>query len=274
MLESGFDPQVEALLRSGVQLPAPSQSLLKLQTALNDPDIGPRALADIAEQDPVLVSALIRVANSPAFYAQRPAGSLAEIVARLGATKVLAIAVSASLRGKIPGVDAGVIDAIWARCTDVAACTFLGARHSRRKDLADVAYFSALVHDAGLCVLLRRYPSEALRLRWSRPGEFDAGALALDAAVGTEHAAVGALVVKNWKLPAVVVDAIQHHHNLPQMASAFGDAAAVSALIALGRRLADGPLPEWESWRPLAESLLGVDDGALAEMEVPGGGED
>jgi len=270
MAVSDPDPVLDALLRSGVQLPAPSQSLLKLQTALNDPEVGPRALADIAEQDPVLVSALVRVANSPAFYSQRPASSLAEIVARLGATKVLAIAVSASLRGKIPGVDSSVIDAIWARCTDVAACTFLGARHSRRKDLADVAYFSALVHDAGLCVLLRRFPAEALRLRLSRPAEFDAGALALDAAVGTEHAAVGAIVVKNWKLPPVVAEAIQHHHNLPRMASVSGDAAAVSVLIALGRRLADGGTPQWEPWRPLAESLLGVDDDAIAEMEIPG----
>ncbi|MBI3148434.1 MAG: HDOD domain-containing protein [Betaproteobacteria bacterium] len=267
--DSGRDSVLEAVLASGVSLPSPSQSLLHLREAAADPRMGPRQLADIVEQDPVLVGALVRVANSPVFYQQRAPRSLAEVIALLGATKLLGIAVSSALRGKIPGVDPAIVDAIWARSADVAACTFQAARRSHRRDLADPGYFTALVHDAGLCVMLRRFPLHAPMLRVAHPAEFDAAALAFDAAAGTEHAAVGALIVRNWKLPAQISDAVNLHHTLPQLSHVSDEVAALTTLVALGRRLADGPSATWETWAPLAERWLGVDAALLASLEIP-----
>lgn len=269
MTETSKDSVLAAVLASGVSLPSPSQTLIQLQQAVADPEAGPRQLADIAEQDPVLAGALVRVANSPVFYQQRAPRSLAEVIALLGATKLLGIAVSSALRGKIPGVDPAIVDAIWARSADVAACTFQAARRSRRRDLADPGYFTALVHDAGLCVMLRRFPLSAPLLRVARPADFDAAALAFDAAAGTEHAAVGALIVRNWKLPALIADAVNLHHNLPQLNHSGDEAAVLATLVALGRRLADGPSAAWEAWAPLAQRWLDVDASWLAAMEVP-----
>ncbi len=272
MAETAKDSVLAAVLASGVSLPAPSQTLLQLQPALGDARLGPRQLADIVEQDPVLVGALVRVANSPVFYQQRAPRSLAEVIALLGATKLLGIAVSSALRGKIPGVDPAIVDAIWERSADVAACTFQAARRSRRRDLADPGYFTGLVHDAGLCVMLRRFPQHASMLRVARRSDFDAAALAFDAAVGTEHAAVGALIVRHWKLPAQIADAVNLHHKLPQLSQVADEVAALATLVALGRRLADGPSVSWEPWEPLAESWLGVDAGVLASLEIPNAG--
>ena len=71
------------MLRSGVHLPSPSESLLRLRSAVADERAGPRDFAAIAAKDAVLVGALMRIGNSPVFYQQGGAFTLADVVARL-----------------------------------------------------------------------------------------------------------------------------------------------------------------------------------------------
>ena len=262
------DPVLEAVLRSGVNLPAPSQSLMRLQAAASDERAGPRELAAIAVKDPVLVGALTRIANSAVFYQQGPARSLIDVIAKLGGTKTLAIAVSASLRSRVAGVDPRTVDAIWERSVHIAAHALHAARRSPLPGLADLAYFASLVHDAGICVMLRRYPDQA-RLLQNPAAGIDAAALAFDAATGAEHAAVGCIVARNWKLPAAVAEAIRLHH-LPESDAADVETRALAALIAVGRRVVDGPNAEWLLWEPLVAQRLGLDGPMIEAMEAPG----
>ena len=250
---------LEAILRSGVTLPAPSRSLLQLQAAMADERAGPRELATIAARDPVLVGALMRIANSPAFYHQGGARSLVDVVARLGGTKTLAIAVGTAMRSAISGVDQAIVDEIWERSAHVASRALHAARRSTHRELGDLAYFAALVHDAGICVLLRRYPDRVAALKGLRAAEFDAAAVALDAATGTAHAAVGAIVAHNWKLPGVVVDAIRSHHLPPATLVPHDEAQLIAVLLAVGRRAVSGVTDEWLGWEPLAATGLGLD---------------
>jgi HD-like signal output (HDOD) protein len=262
------DPVLEAVLRSGVNLPAPSQSMMRLQAAARDERTGPRELAAIAVKDPVLIGALTRIANSAVFYQQRPARSLIDVIARLGGTKTLAIAVSASLRSRVEGVDPRIVDAIWERSVHIAAHALHAARRSPQPGLADLAYFAALVHDAGICVMLRRYPDQARPMVNPTAG-IDTAALAFDIASGAGHAAVGCIVARNWKLPAVVVEAIRLHHLPESAAAADAETRALAALIAVGRRVVDGPSAEWLLWEPLVAQHLGLDGPMIEAMEVP-----
>jgi HD-like signal output (HDOD) protein len=263
------DPVLEAVLRSGVNLPAPSQSLMRLQATAGDERAGPRELAAIAVKDPVLVGALTRIANSAVFYQQGPARSLIDVIAKLGGTKTLAIAVSASLRSRVAGVDPRIVDAIWERSVHIAAHALHAARRSPQPGLADLAYFASLVHDAGICVMLRRYPDQARQLQNPAAG-IDAAALAFDAATGAEHAAVGCIVARNWKLPAVVAEAIRLHHLPESAAAADAEPRALAAMIAVGRRVVDGPNAEWLLWEPLVSLHLGLDGPMIEAMEAPG----
>lgn len=258
---------LEAILRSGVTLPAPSRSLLQLQAAMADDRAGPRELATIAARDPVLVGALMRIANSPAFYHQGGARSLVDVVARLGGTKTLAIAVGTAMRSALSGVDQAIVDEVWERSAHVASRALHAARRSTHRELGDLAYFAALVHDAGICVLLRRHPGQVAALKGLPAAQFDAAAVALDAATGAAHAAVGAIVARNWKLPGVVADAIRIHHLPPEALSPGDEAQLIALLLAVGRRAFAGADDEWRHWEPLAASGLGLDPPMIEAME-------
>ena len=260
------DPRLDAVLRSGVQLPAPSHSLLRLQAAVNDDRAGPRETAAIAAQDPVLVGALMRIGNSPVFYHGGSAGTLGDVIARLGGTRTLAIAVGTALCGQIEGIAPRIVDSIWSRSVELAGVALEAALRQRRRNLADGAYLAALVHEAGICVLLRRFPQHAKL--FDRQGALvrDEAAIALDVATGTDHAAVGCLVARNWKLPPAVCEAVRVHHSPEATLACDRESASLAALVAVSRRVVDGPSVEWECWAPIAAALVGVDDAALENL--------
>lgn len=56
------------------------------------------------------------------------------------------------------------------------------------------------------------------------------------------------------------------HHAPEALAALEPEAAALAALIAVGRRVIDGPTAEWERWAPVASAQVGIDDIALAAL--------
>jgi HD-like signal output (HDOD) protein len=178
------------------------------------------------------------------------------------------------MRSAFSGVDQTIVDAVWERSAHVASRALHAARRSSQRQLADLAYFAALVHDAGICVLLRRTPGAAAGLRGLGAAEFDAGALAFDAATGAAHAAVSAIVARNWKLPPVINEAVRIHHQPPEVLQPGDEAELVALLIAVGRRAVSGATDEWAQWEPLAAAGLGLDPPmieAMADQHTGGG---
>jgi HD-like signal output (HDOD) protein len=252
------DPLLEAILSSGVILPTPNRSLIQIQAALADENAGPRELAEILRKDPPLTGTIMRVANSPVFRPRTPARSVLDAVTMLGRTKTLAVAVSAALRGQSDGVDPHAVGAVWTRSAQVADWAFRAAQLCGRMEMADMAYLTALVHDVGIPVLLRRFPEQTGL--FITPGNgIDGAALAMDAATGADHTAVGAIVAHNWKLPAPVSGAIRAHHTPTATQHHGPQSLGLALLVAFARRVLDGPSEEWENWQPIAESQLHID---------------
>jgi len=238
--------------------------MLRLRAALADENCGPRDLAPIAAGDPVLAGALMRIGNSPVLYQRGQARTLVDIISRLGAQKTFAVAVSTALHARIKGVPARVVDTIWSRSVEVARVALDVALRAHRRDLADDAYLAGLVHHAGVCVLLRRFPEHGALLDDTEGAGHEAAVARLDAATDSDHAAIGYLVARNWKLSARVCESVRHHH-LPD-APPSDEVATLGALIAVGRRALDGPNPDWELWAPVAKRCLDLDDSTLTSL--------
>lgn len=260
------DQLIEAVLASGVVLPAPGPGFMRLQAAAASEDAGPRELAAAVSQDPAITGALLRVANSPVFRPRSAPRSAQEAITMLGRTRTLATAASTALRSQCSGLDPEVIEAVWSASARAAELTYAACRLTPARALADLAYLAALMQDAGIAVLLRRSPELAANLK-GQGKSMEAGIRALDALSGADHAAAGALVARNWKLPPDVGDAIRAHHD-PRLAARLPDAPrSLATLLAAGRRLRDGLSPDWIDWAELAGSTLGLDETALTELE-------
>lgn len=259
------DVLVAAILSSGVVLPSPGAGFLRLQAAATDEDAGPREFATAIAHDPALTGALLRVANSPVFRPRSAPRSVHEAITMLGRVRTLATAASTAMRGQCVGLDAAAIEALWQASARAADLSYLFCRGTEHRAWADTAYLAALMQDAGVAVLLRRAPEHARLLRQSGPA-LEAGTRAVNALTGCDHAAAGFLVARNWRLPEVVCDAIRCHHD-PQLAGRLADnPRRITLLLAIGRRLRDGPSPDWTDWAAPVQEAFGVDEDELDRL--------
>ena len=261
------DPLLDAILASGVVLPTLDGTMLKLRTLAADAKASASALAAAVRRDPALTGEFIRVANSPVVRTRTPARSVKAAITILGRTKTLAVITSSALRRQFAGIAPNAIEAVWAGSVVAADNAYRAAQACRLPSLADLAYLTGLVHDAGLAVVLHRFPAQA-KLLENPNVKSDAAAFALDAATRTDHAAIGSLVARNWKLPPEVIEAVLLHHQPSAAEHAEPHAASLATLVAVGRRLRDGPTEEWLAWAPLAESHLGLDEQTLDRLRT------
>lgn len=252
---------LEAVLRSGVLLPVPGPALIELQRIAADENSGPRKIAAVVERDPGMVGAILRVVNSPVFRTRTPPVTAFEAVSRLGRTKTIAIATSESLRAHSEGMDPAVVERLWSCSAQAADWAYWLATHSRLHAIADVAYLTAVLHDVGVAVQLRRLPEHTALFR-DLDKDIEEAALELDTLSGTPHATVGALVLRNWKLPAVVVNAVLMHHT-PGLRVESPISLRLACLIAAAHKLEGGAPRAWEEWAGVVRTELGLDEAAL-----------
>ena len=259
------DVLIEAVLASGVVLPAPGPGFVRLQAAAADENAGPKELAAAVSQDPAITGALLRVANSPVFRPRSAPRSALEAISMLGRTRTMATAASTALRSQFNGLDATAVEALWSASARAAELSYAACRQTPSKALADAAYLAALMQDAGIAVVLKRNPEHAC-LFHTQGEALEAGARALDVLSGTDHAAASYLVARNWKLPPDVCDAIRAHHD-PRGAQRLSDAPKrLAILLAVGRRLRDGVSPDWVDWAEMVEAELSLNEAELEEL--------
>lgn len=255
---------IDAILASGITLPAPDAQLLELMQIAGNEDSGLDEVAGAVSRTPATAGAVFRVASSPVFGQVRPKKTVLEAVVLLGKTKVLAIATSTAMRSKIGDIPQRVVSAIWDACFHVAQETWSLMHASAHPREADQAFLAALMHEVGTALVLRRHPHFLAEFDVSA-ANVDAAGLHFDGLIEVNHAAVGAHVARNWKLPLDVSEAIALHHTPPSPGiSKPTNAQRLSAAIAAGRYRAKAIRPEeWACWAPFVIGEMGIPEEAL-----------
>jgi HD-like signal output (HDOD) protein len=168
-------------------------------------------LAKSISADVGMAAITIKLANSPLFRAGTPITTVRRALERLGTINVVCVVVAAALRETLKGPSAAFLDSYWAKTSAVALGSGMIAR--RQYGISpDAAYTYALFHDAGIPLMLRRYPEYEKVLTLCRA----TGDLLVDSEADyfpCTHPVIGSLLVRNWGLPAPLINAIRLHHE-------------------------------------------------------------
>lgn len=247
--------------------PAPAL-LVRLQAAMktDEPDLN--EVARIAASDVAMSATLLRNANGPLFGAGQPVQTVGQAMNRLGLQQTAAIMTGFLVRNALPA-DNRHLQRFWERSGQRATAMAYIARQLPGLS-PDVAHTFGLFCHVGLPVLLqsmRGYGSTLVEAaaRVDRP--FIATE---NANHRTDHAVVGALVARTWRLAPEVMVAIRLHHDLRSI-GAGGTGAEVHTLVAGGLvaehlvRRHEGlpPEGEWVDHGAAALDWLGLDGGDL-----------
>lgn len=226
-----FGPSLEALLKSGKQLPSLPILVIQVQKALANEMSGLRDIGQIIERDPALTARVLRVANSAAFSRGDPVTNIGVAVGRLGMGHVRSLCLAV-------GVVRAFGDAshrldhkrYWQHSAAVGMVAERLASESKRYAHVDgaEAYTAGLLHDVGLLILDQFFPEEFAGVQEETDGDLAPRWRVELNRLGLDHGAVGGRVLERWQLPEAVRLSVTGHHQ-PELAD--GPAGALARVI-------------------------------------------
>jgi putative nucleotidyltransferase with HDIG domain len=259
--------RLAAAFDAASRLPALAESRTRVLLASDGETSSPAAIAEAIESDVALTTAVMRAAGDAA-HAKGSSGGVRQAIDALGASGVREVVASIDTYDPFESPN-GTAERYERFRRHAVATRHAGDRIAELARLGDrdELAVAALLHDVGRLVMADMYElfdqlDERLiapddRVRYERRE------------LGIDHALVGAVLVRRWRLPRGVAAAVERHHT-PE---ADGHAAAIR-LADLVVHHAHGDAAPAEAMADAA-SQLGLDRECIAPLlyEFPHSGE-
>lgn len=203
------------------------------------------SLGDVAEtinKDQGLTAKVLGVANS-AFYGLRAeVTSVARAVTVLGMSEIRNIVVAFGIKAlteKFPVPKGFDLLAYWKHQFYVAMIARMLAKKGGDRD-ADGLFTMGLLHDLGKLITAMYRPEVWQSVEVIRMDEGLSCIEAEDKYWGLDHSVVGAMVLKSWDFPEMLVEPVNWHHSPMQAGDYKVDASFVCMADAMAHKLFDG----------------------------------
>jgi putative nucleotidyltransferase with HDIG domain len=282
-IDPGTQDRIKRNINRIQDLPALSNVVARIVSLADDPKVSGEQVAEIVGRDQAMVTAILKIVNSPFYGLNRRVSSINHAIVLLGYRTIRNIALSTTLANALP--TRGDFDRrrFWTHAVCTAAASRLCARRLRDTDTEE-AFLAGLIHDMG-CVIFSHYFDEefALALRLSK--ERSIPLPEAEAAVfGLDHTEAGALVARKWNFPPAVAEAIAAHHDAQKSLRT----SQLAACVYLGNELTDfadaqsdpsnppGPAGQsslLERIDPEMRALFQLDSDSLAQLQADLDGE-
>jgi putative nucleotidyltransferase with HDIG domain len=200
----------ERMLSQNLVLPTMPQIAVEAVRLLSDEKSTFTLIARTVEKDPLLAAQVLKVANSVAFASAEKAKTLEQAVNRLGARELRLLLVELSTHRVFQSRERRIRDAfngIWEHSLAVALLSRSVCATAGRGLDPEIAHLAGLLHDLGKPMVGALLLEAERRLsveekRFMTPGLWMK-------VVDESHRDVGKAIVRSWKMPVEVVDALE-----------------------------------------------------------------
>jgi len=207
-------PSATKLVADQTQLASLPDVYYRIVETLNSPGSSASQIAEVVSRDPNLAARLLRLVNSAFYGFPVRIDSISRAVTLLGGNELSTLALGISLLKNFDTIPAGLIDmqAFWEHSIACGVITRLLAAHKPGLS-AETFFVGGLLHDIGHLILLKHAPTAALQAlqqaAFNRLPFFQAERQLL----GFDHARLGMLLARDWRLPQSLEAMIGNHHQ-------------------------------------------------------------
>lgn len=234
-----------------IVIPPCPELLSRLREVLAQPDPDLQEVARIASSDVAMSAVLIRQANGPMFAAGQPVQTVGQAMNRLGLQQTASVLTGFLVQRAIK-VTSVHLQRFWERAAKRAmAMIFLSRKFPGMSE--DVAHTYGLFCHVGLPVMMQSVPGYGGTLVEARARKDRTMIQTENVNHKTDHAVVGALVARVWRLAPSVMAAIRLHHDYDILEDHRID-TEVKMLAAVGM-LAERMMHKHEGIEPDRDSL-------------------
>ena len=203
-------------LKVSGNLPSMPQVLVQLIDSCHDSNVELLAIAHIVDKDAAISAKLLQLVNSSFIGARKAFTSIEQAVVHLGVDTVRNLGISISVQQVFRRVETNgllSIDRFWHHSYLNALLAQKIATATAYPDPSE-AYLAGLLHDIGKLLMWMAFPGKyaPLLLKGVRCHN---GRLAFleDEKLHVNHCEAGSWLCEQWRLPALLADAIRYHHH-------------------------------------------------------------
>ncbi|MCP4219622.1 MAG: HDOD domain-containing protein [bacterium] len=219
-----------------VKLPSLPAIVMRINEAIKHPKCTATRIADIISKDSSLSARLLKMVNSSFYSFPKEITSIARAVTIIGTRQLSVLAVGSVVVSTFKNIPAEIMDmeSFWKH--SIACGLIARILSSYKKNTNTENYFLAgLLHDIGRLVIFRSFPEYGAKIFQRATREPELLGDLEEELLGINHARLGGLLIKEWKLSPVFEYSCQYHHNpLDSHDSAMASIIHVANIIANG----------------------------------------
>ena len=215
--------EIQDLVNNASELITLPEGALRVNEIANDPESSVEDMAAVLSQDPALTVRMLKIANSAYYGLSAEIETITRAISVLGTNKIRDLALSSSASKAFEGLPNDLISLhdFWHHSLYCGILAQILAKKSKKAHSESI-FIAGLLHDIGQLLIFNQRPQQSheiilLLMEGTQELEtFEAERHVL----GFDHMQVGAALIESWKLPPVLKECIEFHHD-PQSAKQF-----------------------------------------------------
>ena len=186
---------------------------MKFSEAIKDPLTSNQDLENIVSEDSALAAKVLMIANSALFNFPSKIDTISKAITIIGHKQLSEIILSCSIVAMFKDIPQDVVDMelFWRHSISVATAARILAA-SRREQNIEKFFTAGLLHDIGKLIIFLEVPKYAAEVINQSAEKKELMYKVEKEVLGFDHAKLGALLLKKWKLPEDIVSTVYYHH--------------------------------------------------------------
>ena len=192
---------------------------MKFSEAIRDPLTSNQDLDNIVSEDSALAAKVLMIANSALFNFPSKIDTISKAITIIGHKQLSEIILSCSIVAMFKDIPQDVVDMeqFWRHSISVATAARILAA-SRQEQNIEKFFTAGLLHDIGKLIVFLEAPKYALEVIKQCTEKQELMYIVEKDVLGFDHAKLGSLLLKKWKLPEEIVSTVYYHH-MPSVTS-------------------------------------------------------
>ncbi len=204
-----FTPDELHSLLQGISIAPQPQILVDLQMAQAMGEDDENSLHSLISQDIGLSGSILKLHNR---LQDQPTANISQAIAVIGTENITKVANSLSIKGELDDHSISLLNPFWDSSHDIATLCQGIAQELQLEQ--DQQYYSlGLLHNAGMALMLKKYPDYFDTLKQAHQGEHQRLIDLENLRYHSNHAVLGYYCARAWRLPAILCEVIAEHHS-------------------------------------------------------------
>lgn len=261
------------LVRHEVELVSFPDIYFRIREAIDQKNASADKIAEVVSKDTSLSAKLLRLVNSPFYGLRERIGSISRAVTLIGAQELSSLALGISAINAFKDIPEDLVDmrSFWMHSLAVGILAKKIAKRLGSREL-EKFFVAGMLHDMGRLIMFKKLPvasTEAIRYSYYNllplvEAERDV--------IGFEHSAVGAMLVRAWRLPKYLEELLYMHHSAQSFKSRAAAVIHLADFLAIGMQFVEKgslivPILNKHAWEL---SGLALDDLEPLALEAQG----